>query len=76
LGKNDCDETQPERVCAKGFAKIIGDACAEKIGQRSKEEVKRAGEAEEVSQFMISNLRFLNTTDAKDTKKEERFFAE
>ena len=51
VGKKDGDQTQPEGIRAKGFAKIIGNTRAEEISQRGKEQVERMREANEVSQF-------------------------
>src|SRR6266540_4270094 len=43
LGKKNGNESETERVRAKWFAKIIGNAGAEEIRQRCEEEVERAG---------------------------------
>jgi hypothetical protein len=58
LRKKDSNKSKPKGVCTERFTQVIGNARAEEIGQRGEQEVERAGETKEVSQFIISNLRF------------------
>ncbi len=44
LRKDDDHKAKPEGFCAERFTEIIGDADAEQIGQRGKQEMERTGE--------------------------------
>ena len=46
LQKENHHQAKPERICTEGFAKVIGKARAEEIGQRGEEQVERTGETE------------------------------
>jgi hypothetical protein len=46
LHQEDEEVSKPEGIRAKGYAEVVGNACAEGIGQRGEEEVEGAGEAD------------------------------
>lgn len=49
LREEDAQQPQPERERAEGNAEVIGNACAEEVGEGGEEEVEGTGEAEEGS---------------------------
>jgi hypothetical protein len=69
LGQKRACQTKPKRICAEWFAEIIGDARAEREGQRGEENVERTGKAEECSQngfrFWVSECDLQNKSAAQ-----------
>lgn len=68
LSKQNAYQTEPKGVGSKRFAKIVRDAYPERKGQRGKDTIEWAGEAEEVSQndfrFWMSGLQSSNKNAA------------